>query len=156
MSGRTKSAVDAELDFDGLLTLGGFQVGMVHSIVSTQLEARLKPMGLSPKLASVLWLAAANPGIQQVTLTRVFRVNRATINAFVRELKAKGLVELEQLEHDKRSLGIVLSAQGRAVLPVMKAAVLQFEDEFAEAVGRDNAALFSQVLENLKNGSPAP
>ena len=156
MSGRTKSAVDAELDFDGLLTLGGFQVGMVHSIVSTQLEARLKPMGLSPKLASVLWLAAANPGIQQVTLTRVFRVNRATINAFVRELKAKWLVELEQLEHDKRSLGIVLSAQGRAVLPVMKAAVLQFEDEFAEAVGRDNAALFSQVLENLKNGSPAP
>lgn len=154
MSGRTKSAVDAELDFDGLLTLGGFQVGMVHSIVSTRLEARLKPLGLSPKLASVLWLASANPGIQQVTLTRVFHVNRATVNAFIRELKAKGLIELEQLEHDKRSLGIVLTAQGREILPVMKAAVQRFEDEFAEAVGRDNAALFSKVLENLKTRSP--
>jgi len=150
LEGKTPVGADQSIDFNGLNSLFGFQIGILHAIITTKLEVRLRPLGLSPKLASVLWLSDANPGIPQLVLTRLFGVNRTTINAFVRDLRDKNLIYLEQSENDKRVFGIHLTEEGKRILPVLKAIVIEFEREFERSIGANSAAMFNQLVEVLK------
>jgi MarR family transcriptional regulator, temperature-dependent positive regulator of motility len=66
---------------------------------------------------------AEQPGVDQAGLAATIGFDRATIGGVIERLEAKGLVQREVSEHDRRARRLQLSPQGRRLLAACRPVV---------------------------------
>jgi len=105
-----------EVDFGRLPGYIGYQVRQAQSAVFRDLSRTLRNTGVTPGEFSLLTLLRANPGINSITLTRIYQLDKATLSLSIKALAARGLISSTRHANDRRYYALELTNEGRALL----------------------------------------
>ena len=107
---------DASIDFGKLPGYLGYQVRQAQAAIFRDFAQTMKDVGLTPGEFSLLTMVEANPGINQITLARVYRLDKSTLSYSVNGLKRRGLLSVTRSRDDRRYYGLHLTPAGRETL----------------------------------------
>ena len=105
-----------EVDFGRLPGYIGYQVRQAQSAVFRDLSRTLRETGVTPGEFSLLTLLRANPGINSITLTRIYQLDKATLSLSIKGLVARGLISSTRHANDRRYYALELTLAGRGLL----------------------------------------
>lgn len=106
----------ADVDFGKLPGYIGYQVRQAQSAVFRDLSRNLRDTGVTPGEFSLLTLLRANPGINSITLTRIYQLDKATLSLSIKGLMGRGLISSTRHANDRRYYALELTPAGRALL----------------------------------------
>lgn len=106
----------ADVDFGRLPGYIGYQLRQAQSAVFRDLSRTLRETGVTPGEFSLLTLLRANPGINSITLTRIYQLDKATLSLSIKRLANRGLISSTRSAEDRRYYALELTAEGRALL----------------------------------------
>lgn len=148
----------AHPDLDGgapieLVLGGGSLIHQVGRELSTAVERRLAEFDVTAQQAALL-LHAAEAGTSPNRLAARLGTDTAGMTRLLDRLEGKGLLRREKHPGDRRSVVIVLTKQGRALVPRLAPAFggisRQLLDGFSEPEIRRLTAMLRRMLENLR------
>jgi DNA-binding MarR family transcriptional regulator len=102
-----------------------------------------------PQLGVLLW--PGPEGMRPSDLAARMRVSKQALNYLLGDLEQRGYLERRPDPGDRRSRRIALTDRGRALIPVIRAAVADTEREWADALGEDRFAQLRQLLLELND-----
>lgn len=141
-----------ELHLAGLDQIVGLHLGIGHSLLVLKLEPRLKPLGLTAKQVTILWLAEANPDITQIEISRFLGIERATIHQFTKSLVKNGMIAIEPSHSDRRATRLQLTDKGRLAVEQARAVIAEHETEATAMLTPIERRLLVDLLIKLRVG----
>jgi DNA-binding MarR family transcriptional regulator len=143
-------ARDRDIGLGGMDGIFGVHIGLANSYMVQDFKRELEALQLTPKQTALLWLADENPGIAQVDVARVLRVDRATMLAITNNMVKRGFVARGEARHNEgpggRRIGLHLTASGREVLAKAKAGIARHEKRMKGKLTADEVRIVSQAL----------
>ncbi len=106
-----------------------------------------------PRAQSMLMVCIGDGVHQQTKMAEVLQVSKQAVQQGVRELTAKGLVEVVADPHNGRRKIVQFTERGSAMREVARQGILELERELAERIGRDRVGLLHDILD-VDWGSP--
>ena len=107
----------------------GFHISLAELAIKAHFQKNYAHLGLTQKQIAVLWLVDSCPGIIQVDIARMLRVQRATIAGVVTILTARDLLRRAGPgSEDARHVPLELTEEGRAALTESKVAIEKHEN----------------------------
>lgn len=143
------------LKLAGLERIVGLHLGIGHSLLVNKLEPQLKPLGLTAKQVTILWLAEANPDLTQIELSRFLEIERATIHQFTRSLVKNGMIEIVPHPTDRRATTLRPTALGKAKLAEARTIIARHETETVAVLSPIERRLLLELLMKL-HGAARP
>lgn len=137
------------LNLAGLERIIGLHLGVCHSKLVQRLEPQLKPLDLTAKQVTILWLASANAHLTQADIARFLQIERATIHQFIRSLLKNGLVVVEPNPRDRRATRVCLTEAGRTRLAQAQKVIQEHEEEGTSALSEIERDLLLALLIKL-------
>lgn len=107
---------DNGVDFGPLPQMLGYQIRQAQTAVFRDFAAIMSELETSPGEFGLLTLIGNNPGISQVRLAAIYRLDKSTLSLTVSGLVKRGLVRRTRSKVDQRYYGLWLSNSGRATL----------------------------------------
>ncbi|WP_162806675.1 MarR family winged helix-turn-helix transcriptional regulator [Sphingosinicella terrae] len=126
---RTHAAGGSARPGIGLGTLDaifGLHIGLAHSAIMQEFKRSVE-LPLTPKQASLLWLADEMPGVAQADVARLLLVDRATMLGITNNLVRRELLERRRSPQGGRRIGLHLTPAGEAMLVRTRDAVARHE-----------------------------
>ena len=117
---------------DPLISLPGYALRRAANATAAELSARLAETGLRQSDISLLMLVDANPGATASALGRQLDIQRANMVPLLKRLEDAGLIAREAI--DGKSMGLTLTAAGRAKLAAGRKVIDAFENELLQRV----------------------
>lgn len=145
-----RTANAAELDFDLLPGLIGYQLRLTQLAIFNDFGKSLSDQAISPGRFGVLALIGANPGLTQSRLALATQLDRSTMVAVIDQLEARNLVERRAAPNDRRSNALWLTEAGKKLLRTMKQRVKAHETHIAAALGEEDAARLIEMLSKIR------
>ncbi|MCX7143363.1 MAG: MarR family transcriptional regulator, partial [Proteobacteria bacterium] len=106
----------ATVDFGRLPGYIGYQLRQAQAAVFRDLARTLRETGATPGEFSLLTMVKANPGINSITLTRIYQIDKATLSLSIKGLAKRGLIASTRSAEDRRYYALELTGGGRALL----------------------------------------
>lgn len=146
-------ARDRDIDLGGMDAIFGVHIGLANSSMVQDFKRELEHLQLTPKQTALLWLAEENPGIAQVDVARVLRVDRATMLAITNKMVKRGFVNRGEARHNEgpggRRIGLHLTSAGRAALAEAKAGIARHEARMKQGISEADLAIVTRVLKQV-------
>jgi len=101
----------------------GYQVRQVQSAIFRDLQTSLEELEATPGEFGLLTLIEANPGISQVDLAELYRLDKSTLSLVVTRVVKRGLVERRRSREDGRCATLWLRRPGHTLLERMRVCV---------------------------------
>lgn len=139
----------ARLELGRLDALLGFHLRMATAALYREFARAMEGTALTQKLFAVVELIDANPEVSQVDISATLDTDRATIMALVDRLEARGLVERQKSERDRRRLRLVLTHQGRVALGDARNRIAAHEGAIVARLGPEGAASLVPLLRRI-------
>ena len=117
---------------DPLISLPGYALRRAANATAAELSARLAETGLRQSDISLLMLVDANPGATASALGRQLDIQRANMVPLLKRLEDAGCIAREAI--DGKSMGLTLTAAGRARLAAGRKVIDTFENELLQRV----------------------
>lgn len=95
------------------------------------------------------WYIMAKIYKKQPTIAYVTKnvdISRQAIHKFIKSLAAKGLVEVQNVENNRKEKCIRLTALGEEYYEKHEALKVQLENEIAEKIGKDQMKILKDIL----------
>ena len=127
-----------------LSSLLGYQLHRANIAMMNNLRSRLKPLGFTPTLASIMIIVNENEGIIQSQVAKFLSIERSNMVSLINSLEKKGLLSKEAI--DGRSQKLLVTEKGTEVLKKVYAQVELHEEEYKLLLG-DNSS--DSMLESL-------
>ena len=105
-----------KVDFGRLPGYIGYQVRQAQSAIFRDISRAIGELGVTPGEFSLLTMLEANPGLNSITLARLYRLDKATLSLSLKRLVGRGLIRTERNEQDRRYYALRLTPAGRKVL----------------------------------------
>lgn len=146
---------DAEVpDADGpalgvLPGLVGYRVRLAQMAIFADFERMLADLALTPGVFGLLVIVEANPGLRQQQLADAAQIDRSTLVPALDRLEARALVERRADPTDRRSNGLFLTANGRALLKRAKRVVEAHEAKLASGLTRGERDTLVRLLDRV-------
>ena len=135
-SGTTASRSGDLTGLGALEDIFGVHLGLAHAAMAQGFKREVGALRVTPKQVALMWLADQTPGIAQIEVARLLRVDRATILGITNNLVQRGLVTRgaarEDGPSDARRIGLHLSSAGVEVLHGARAAIAVHEARLLE------------------------
>jgi DNA-binding MarR family transcriptional regulator len=106
----------AEVDFGRLPGYIGYQLRQTQSASFRDLSNTLRKTGVTPGEFGLLTLLRANPGINSITLARIYRLDKATLSLSISRLARRDLISSTRHANDRRYYALELTSEGRVLL----------------------------------------
>jgi len=106
----------SDIDFGKLPGYIGYQLRQAQSAVFRDLSRTLRETGVTPGEFSLLTLLKANPGVNSITLTRIYQLDKATLSLSIKGLAKRGLISSTRSTEDRRYYALELTGEGQALL----------------------------------------
>lgn len=106
----------AEVGYGKLPEYIGYQLRQAQSAVFRDLSRTLRQTGVTPGEFSLLTMLRANPGINSITLTRIYQLDKATLSLSIKRLAKRGLISSTRHANDRRYYALELTSEGRVLL----------------------------------------
>src|SRR5215469_12799713 len=100
-----------------------------------------------PQLGVLLW--PGPEGMRPSDLASRMKVTKQALNYLLGDLERLGYLKREPDPDDRRARRIALTDRGRALIPIIRAAVSQTESDWAAALGEDRFDELRQLLVEL-------
>jgi DNA-binding MarR family transcriptional regulator len=140
------------LQSPALADLLGYNARRVSLAVISRFLQVLGPLGLRPVEFSVLSLIHHNPGATSSQLCLALGLLPPNLVGMVNKLHARGLLERKVHPHDRRAVGLHLSAAGRKLARDAEARARALEDEVAPMLtARERATLLRLLAKVHQN-----
>jgi len=94
----------------------GYQVRQTQSAIFRDISRSIGDLGVTPGEFSLLTMVEANPGLNSITLARLYRLDKATLSLSLKRLVGRGLIRTERDEQDRRFYSLRLTSAGRRLL----------------------------------------
>jgi DNA-binding MarR family transcriptional regulator len=111
------------VNFGRLPTYIGYQVRQAQTAIFRDLQASLAGLNVTPGEFGLLSLIDANPGVSQVDLAEIYRLDKSTLSLVVSRVAKRGLIERRHSPHDGRYYALWLRPPGRSLLRRLRAHV---------------------------------
>ena len=85
-----------------------------------------------------------NPTISYIN--KQVNITRQATHKFIRSLESKGLVEVNQVEHNKKEKCIRLTTLGEACYEKNESLKVGLEKKIADQIGREKLDIFKEIL----------
>ena len=123
-----------------------FLLSQVGAHAASRFAQRLRPIGLSPAHAGILRILDAAPAITQQKLAGALGSPPSRLVALVDELEAKGLVERQANETDRRRYALHLTAKGKSALQAIGNLVREHQNALLAALSQDERQQLTALL----------
>lgn len=143
---------DGGIDFGPLPEMLGYQIRQAQTAVFRDFAAIMAELETSPGEFGLLTLIDHNPGISQVRLAAIYRLDKSTLSLTVSGLVKRGLVRRTRSKVDQRYYGLWLSEAGRGRLRRVRERV-DAQEHAMDAVLRPGER--QQLLDMLQRVSKA-
>ncbi|MCZ7562946.1 MAG: MarR family winged helix-turn-helix transcriptional regulator [Burkholderiales bacterium] len=110
------NAAPPGVDFGRLPGYIGYQVRQTQSAIFRDIARSIGGLGVTPGEFSLLTMLEANPGLNSVTLARLYRLDKATLSLSLKRLAGRGLIRTERSAEDRRYYALRLTTAGRKTL----------------------------------------
>jgi DNA-binding MarR family transcriptional regulator len=124
----------------------GYLLKEASSALRTQMEAVLRPLGMSITHYSCLELLAQRAGLSNSELARGAFVTRQSMNVLLQTLEREGLVTRPDQAPTGRALPVELTPKGRSQLATASAAVKGVEDRMISRLSPEERGRFGDLL----------
>lgn len=135
--------------YDDLWERPGFLVRRLHQIHIGLFADACGTSDLTAVQYAILSVLFANPGLDQLTLSRAVGIDRTSGADVIRRLVKRGLVDRSQSELDRRAQVVTLTDEGRAIArevrPMMEAA----QDALLAPLSEKDQRSFMKMLRHL-------
>jgi DNA-binding MarR family transcriptional regulator len=105
-----------ELDLGRLSGYLGYQIRQAQSAIFRDLARATRPLGVTPGEFSLLATLQRNPGLSSMRLARAYQLDKTSLSLALKRLAARGLIESNRNEDDRRYHALQLTPAGRDVL----------------------------------------
>jgi DNA-binding MarR family transcriptional regulator len=123
-----------------------FLLAQVGAHAASKFAERLRTTSLSPAHAGILRILDASPAITQQALAGALGSPPSRLVALVDELEAKGLVERQANETDRRRYALHLTTKGKAVLQTIGNLVREHQNALLAALSQDERQRLTALL----------
>jgi len=124
----------------------GYLVKEVSSVLRSEMEAVLRPLGMTITHYSCLELLLQRPGLSNSELARGTFVTRQSMIVVLQSLEGEGLVSRHTRPVSGRALPTELTPAGRERLRRASAAVKGVEDRMKSALSTDEETVLRDLL----------
>ena len=134
---------------DALSGRAGFLIRRLHQIHLALFAEECAPFGVTPVQFSIMTVAGAQPGLEQVALAQEVGVDRTTLTNVLTRLEGRGLIARAAVPTDRRVKRVTLTEEGRATLARMAGAAERAHARTIEALAPAERAAFLAALRDL-------
>jgi DNA-binding MarR family transcriptional regulator len=127
----------------------GYWIGRLHSAIHAALEKALAPEGISVAQWQVLITVHQGTTVTPVEVARHIDIVGGAVTRLVDRLVEKRLLVREFGQADRRSQRLVLTDQGRELVPKLARIVAETEAAFLAALQPEEQAAFRKLLAKL-------
>ncbi len=127
----------------------GFALRLAQIAVFQDFHRAVADLDLRPGQYSVLLMLRENPGIRGSQAAEALGIKRTNFVPLLDGLEARGLVNRDRLERDRRAFALFLTEAGAALLTRAAAAVGQHEQRLALALGEAGKTNLLALLARL-------
>lgn len=124
----------------------GYLVKQVSSVLRSEMEAALRPLGMTITHYSCLELLLQRPGLSNSDLARGTFVTRQSMNIVLQSLESDGLVTRLDRPISGRVLPTELTPAGRERLRLASAAVKAVEDRMKGSLSAQEETVLRDLL----------
>ena len=139
----------AEVDFGRLPGYIGYQMRQAQSAAFRDLSRTLRETGITPGEFSLLTMLRANPGINSITLTRIYQLDKATLSLSIKRLAKRGLLLSTRHTNDRRYYALELTSEGRVLLRGMTRRIEKQERAMDAVLKPGERALLLDLLQRI-------
>lgn len=122
----SKAAATAD-ELGALNDILGFHIRLAHGAVYRHFAETFADLDLTQKQVSALWLVADRPGLSQIQLGRLLRMDRATTMTIVNRMQERAYMRRERSASDGRKQALFLTEAGIAALAEAKRCIGEHE-----------------------------
>jgi len=110
-------------------------------------------LNITPVLGGMLILIDENPGLSQIELARLMRIEGSSMWQNVTRLIELGYIDRRRQEHDQRAFALDLTERGRKAVPRIKAGMLRHQRDMMSVLSdAERAQLRSMLLRLIDEG----
>lgn len=132
-----------------LRALVGYHMRRATGRMMADLRGALAPFGMRPMLFAIMELIRAEPGIIQMAVGAELGIQRANLVPLINDLVARGLVERQVAQHDRRAMSLFLTAEGLRLQSQMTDLVLDHERRTLASLTLSERNRLMQLLEKV-------
>ena len=124
----------------------GFLLSQVGAASASKFAELIRPLGLSPSHAGILWLLARSGGLSQRQLCSRLSILPSRLVVLIDELEERGLVQRADDPTDRRSYAIRLTAKGLKTMSALGEAARRHSDEMSKGLTGDERKCLAELL----------
>jgi DNA-binding MarR family transcriptional regulator len=140
---------DNDEDIGGIADIVGFHIRLAHVAVYRHFTETFADLELTQKQVSVLWLVDDHPGISQIAVGRLLRMDRATTMTIVNRLQERDYLRRERSESDGRKQALFLTDEGRGALTGAKDCIAEHEAWLKSRFSADEVKNLVEMLTRI-------
>jgi len=127
----------------------GYQIRQAQSAIFRDLQSSFEEFKTTPGEFSLLSLIEANPGIAQVDLATLYRLDKSTLSLVVTRVVKRGLVERRPDPEDGRCMSLWLRRPGQTLLARMRRCVEAQEQLMDKVLERGERQRLISMLDRI-------
>ncbi len=135
------------INFGPLPSYLGYQLRQAQTAIFRDLAASIAELKVTPGEYGLLSLVNSNPGISQIDLAQVYKLDKSTLSLAVSRLTKRGLVKRTRSQEDGRYYALWLLEPGRRLLQRVRKCVEAQERAMDSALRRGER---EQMLDMLR------
>lgn len=133
-----------------------FQFAKAHQLANRFVGLRLAGLGLTPIQSMVMTSLEEQDQITSIALGRRVELDSATLTGILDRLEARGLIERRRHPHDRRSVRVHLTSEGREIGKKAVTLMTSGNVEFVKDLTcREYNQLFA-IIKKLRRGAANP
>jgi DNA-binding MarR family transcriptional regulator len=128
-----------------------FLLSQIGAHAASRFAERLRELELTPAHAGMLRILAATPGITQQALAAALGALPSRLVALVDELEAKGLLERQSDDEDRRRYSLRLTERGVAALQSIGRIAREHQQKLLAALSEEERKQLAGLLQRVAN-----
>ena len=149
---RSQSATDPQIRKLGkMLDAPGFLLRKANIVFRLHYAKYFKDSGLevTPVMGGMLILIAENPGINQIELARLLKIEGSTLWQTVTRLVELGYVERARVPTDRRAYALTTSKKGRAAIAEIEIRMAKHQKALMGILTTEERSHFVDMLQRI-------
>ena len=138
-----------QVDMAALEQFLGYPLRRAQLVAFQEYARAVGPQGIPPAQFSVLTVAAANPGISQITLAGALAIEPSRMVALLDALERRGFATRAPSKTDRRSHGISLTKKGLAALAQLTVAAEESNRRVTARLSAKERETLATLLQRL-------
>lgn len=148
MDTATRTAIYDARTFDPQRGIGRL-LGRVKMAMGDAIDRALAPFDISAAQFVILVALATREGDSASGLCKGMSYDPGAMTRMIDRLEQKGLIRRTDDPDDRRRVGLELTAEGKAVYPRLKAAVMSVQNQFLRGFSKSEVRELEHLLQRM-------